>query len=117
MQSFVEKRKHGRIGLSVPLRYQELRGNTYLSKGTLTKDLSEGGVRFNTDAFIPLSAHLVVEMSLPRTMKAVKTIAKVAWIRKLPHGDNYEVGNHFLAMSGEDESVVACFIKNSNSSF
>jgi len=109
MFEFQEKRKHPRIRASVPLRYKELGGKSYLSKGALTKDLSEGGVRFNSDKFISLACHLVVEMSFPSIAQPVKTISKIAWIRKLPAGDSYEVGNQFLAMSSEDERALSLY--------
>lgn len=112
MAEFTEKRKYRRVDIAIPLRYKELRGNSYLSKGTLTKNISEGGVRFRTHKFLSLACHLVVEMSLPSIAKPVKSIAKVAWIKKLPAGDDYEVGNQFLAMSNEDESVLSEYMKN-----
>ena len=62
---FQEKRKHPRLGTSVPLRYKELNGKTYLAKGTLSKDISVGGIRFQSNKFIALACHLVVEMNLP----------------------------------------------------
>lgn len=109
MADFIEKRKFHRITASLPLRYKELRGKTYLSKGTLTRDLSEGGVRFHTDKFVSLACHLVLEIKLPSIGKPMRTISKIAWIKKLPAGDRYEVGNQFLAMTDEDASLIASY--------
>ena len=111
MEKYTEKRTKKRITASVPLRYKELHGKTYLARGTLLKNISESGVRFSADKFIPLSAHLVLEINLPHTVQAVKTIAKVAWIKKLPAGKYYDIGNHFLAMSDRDEKFIASFVK------
>jgi len=111
MPSLVEKRTHPRIRVSAPIRYQELNGNTYLAKGTLTKNLSEGGVRFKTDAFIPMSCQLVIEIKLPGSVKPIKAVSKIAWITKLPTGDDYETGNHFLAMSDADEKLLSDYLK------
>ena len=112
MSNTTENRKHRRVEASVPLRYKELRGNTYLTKGTLSKNLSEGGTRFNTDKFIPLSAHLMIEMRLPAALKDIKMVTKIAWIKKLPACDEYEIGSNFLAMSGEDEALISNFVKS-----
>ena len=54
MVNFSEKRKHQRIEAAIPLRYKGLRANSSLTRGTLTKNLSEGGVRFNTNEFISI---------------------------------------------------------------
>ena len=111
MPSFKEKRKFRRVDVSVPLRYKELHGKSYLAKGTLTKNLSEGGVRFRTDRFVGLACHLMLEMNMPSIVKSIKAISKIAWIKKLPAGENYEVGSQFLAMTNEDEAVVSHYIK------
>ena len=111
MSGITENRKHTRIEASIPLRYKELRGNTYLTKGTLSKNLSEGGTRFNTDKFIPLSAHLMIEMRLPKASRDIKMVSKIAWIKKLPACDDYEIGSNFLAMSAEDETLISNFMK------
>ena len=111
MSSIMENRKHRRVEAFVPLRYKELRGNTYLTKGTLSKNLSEGGTRFSADRFIPLSAHLMIEMRLPKIPRDIKMVSKIAWIKKLPAGGDYEIGSNFLAMSGEDEKLISTFVK------
>ncbi|MBN1353654.1 MAG: PilZ domain-containing protein [Candidatus Omnitrophica bacterium] len=111
MNNLDEKRKFPRLEASLPLRYKELSGNTYLTKGTLTKNISEGGTRFVIDRFLSLASHLVLEIKLPMHSKPVKTISKIAWIRKQPTGATYEIGNQFLAMSDEDESLISKFVK------
>ena len=105
-ESFKERRRYPRAGLSIPLRYKELNGKTYLAKGTLSKDVSVGGVRFHSDKFIALACHLVVEMNFPSTEKPIKAISKIAWIKRARFGDNYELGNQFLAMTNEDEAIM-----------
>jgi len=104
-----------RIKLAIPLQYNELHGNTYLTKGTLTKDLSSGGVQFTSDRFIGLACHLMLEMQLPSMSKSIKAISKPAWIRKTRCGTNYEIGSQFLALTSEDASLLSDFIKTSSS--
>ena len=111
MINIKENRKHRRVEAFVPLRYKELRGTTYLTKGTLSKNLSEGGARFSTDKFIQLSSHLMIEMRLPKIPRDIKMISKIAWIKKLPDCDEYEIGSNFLAMSDEDEALISSFVK------
>lgn len=111
MRKFNEKRKHPRINVSIPLQYKELRGNSYLSKGTLTKNISESGIKFISDSFISLAHRLIVEINLPSNPKPVKAISRVVWIKKLDAGNNYEVGNQFLAMTREDEAIISDYAK------
>lgn len=114
MSTFIEKRKSPRIRTGIPLQYKELHGNTYLAKGALTKDLSDGGARFITDRFIGLACHLMLEMQLPSVAKSIKAISKPAWVRKIPHGNDYEIGSQFLALTSEDASLLYGFTKTSS---
>jgi len=114
MSNIIEKRKSPRIKAAVPLQYKELHGNTYLAKGALTKDLSEGGVRFITDRFIGLACHLMLEMQLPSMAKSIKAISKPSWVRKTRHGTTYEIGSQFLALTSKDAARLSDFTKTSS---
>lgn len=111
MLDIVEKRRHSRVDVHIPLIYKQLRATDPVSKGTLTKNLSEGGVRFGTDKFISLSCRMIIEINISGATKPLRAISKVAWIKKLPAGDDYEVGNQFLDMTREDKKIISDFIK------
>ena len=108
-----EQRRFKRIDLNLPLQYKNLRKGGELPAGSLTRNLSEGGVCFRSNEFISLACRLVVEISLPTNPKPIKAITKVAWIRKVPSGDQYELGNQFLDMGREDKEKIMGFVKNS----
>lgn len=110
MQDYHEKRKHTRLDVRVPVNYKELRNQESI-KGTLTKNLSEGGVKFNTDKFISLACRMIVEMTLPTSPKPIRAISKVAWIKKLPLGDDYEIGNQFLDMTKDDKARINDYLR------
>lgn len=105
-----ERRKFQRVGFNLPLQYKNLRKSGEIATGSLTKDIGEGGVRFKSNEFISLACRLVVEINLPTITKPIKAISKVAWIRKIPATDEYELGNQFLEMSREDKSHVTDFV-------
>jgi c-di-GMP-binding flagellar brake protein YcgR len=105
-----ERRRYLRADFNVPLRYKNLRSVGESPVGSLTKDISEGGVRFKTSQFISLACRLVLEISLPTAPKPIKAISKVAWIRKIPTGDYYELGNQFLEIAKEDRSRIAEYV-------
>ena len=112
--SAVERRRFQRIDSNLPLRYKNLKTAT-VPMGSVTKDISEGGMRFKTNEFISLACRLVVEITLPMAPKPIKAISKVAWIRKLSSGDQYELGNQFLGISKEDKAIVMDYVNRLNS--
>lgn len=109
MDSFTEKRKHARVESRVPIQYKLLKEPEVKSAG-VTKNLSEGGIRFETDKFISLACRLVVELEIPTLTKNIKAISKVAWIKKDPTGEKYEVGNQFLEISRQDKQLISQYV-------
>ena len=105
-----ERRRYKRIDSALAVRYRNLRANNSPIEESLTKNISEGGVCFNSNEFISLACRLIVEITLPTTPKPIKAISKIAWIRKLPSSDQYQVGNHFLEIGKEDKDRISGFI-------
>jgi hypothetical protein len=111
----LEKRKYPRIKTHIPVRIRKLKdGMTVEGESSITKNLSTGGIRFRTSDFISMACRLILEMDIPMFTKPVKAISKVAWIRKMPSGEDYEVGNHFLEMSKEDKELVSEYVDSLN---
>jgi c-di-GMP-binding flagellar brake protein YcgR len=108
-----ERRRYPRVGCNLPLKYRNLKKLSEQPSGALSKDIGEGGVRFKTNGFISLACRLVMEINLPTITKPIKAISKVAWIKKIPAGDEYELGNQFLEMTKEDKSHIRDFVDKS----
>ena len=106
-----ERRKFARVSSIVPLQYKKLKELSEGTIGAITQDVSEGGTRFIANEFLPLATRLVVELFLPAQPKPIKAISKVAWIRKMPSGDQYEVGNQFLDVARSDKNELANYVK------
>lgn len=109
-----ERRRFQRIDSNLPLRYKNIKTAT-VPMGSLTRDISEGGVCFKTNEFISLACRLVVEVTLPTVQRPIKAISKVAWIRKLSSGEQYELGNQFLEISKEDRNLITDYVSRLNS--
>lgn len=106
-----DKRKAPRVKTHVPVRYRKLRGGAgMLGASSITKNLSEGGIRFRTAEFISMACRLILELDIPMFTKPVKAISKVAWIKKSDSGEDYEVGNQFLEMSKEDKALISEYV-------
>lgn len=109
LNKFTERRISQRIDSNLPVRYKNLK-ITAAPTGSLTKDISEGGIRFKTNEFISLACRLVVEITLPTIQRPVKAISKVAWIRKTSSDNQYELGNQFLEISKEDRAAITDYV-------
>lgn len=105
-----EKRRFKRVGASLSVEYRDLKKATELPKGSLSRNISEGGVCFKSREFMSLACRLVVNINLPSSPKPIKAISKVAWIRRLPSSDQYELGNQFLEIAKEDKAQIIDFV-------
>ena len=116
MSSSPEQRRFPRIESNFPLKYKDMKVSADDFRGTISKNICEGGVRFRSDRFISLACRLVVELNLPTIQKPIRAVSKITWIKKLPAGDDYEVGNQFLEISREDKELIRSFIDTQLSS-
>ena len=115
MSEKTEQRKHARVKTHIPIRYHKLREGTGIAgASSISKNLSQGGIRFRTAEFISMACRLILELDIPMFTKPVKAISKVAWIRKTNSGDDYEVGNQFLEMSKKDKELVSEYVDSLN---
>lgn len=109
-----ERRKYPRHTIKIPVQYKNIKTLTEPYVGALTVDMGEGGIRFVGNEFLSLAHRLVLNLVLPAPAHQVKIITKVAWIRKVPIGDQYEIGSQFLSMSEDDKRELKDFIEKSN---
>ena len=115
MENSDEKRKFPRVVTHIPIKYRKLGDSDDSARsGTITKNLSEGGVRFRSAEFVSRACRLVVELDMPMFTEPVKAISKVAWIRKTESGNDFEVGNQFLEISKKDKALVSEYVNSLN---
>ena len=111
VEEATEKRRYPRVKTHIPVRYRKLRDAAGADGfGSLSGDLSVGGVHFRTNEFISMACRLIVELDIPMLTKPVRAISKVAWTRKTSSGENYKVGNQFLEISKKDRELVAEYV-------
>ena len=113
MNEATEKRKFTRVKTHIPVKYRKLReGAGSVGFGSLSRDLSQGGVQFRAEEFISMACRLIVEVDIPMLTRPVKAISKVAWIRKTDSGDDYEIGNQFLEISKKDRELISEYVES-----
>ena len=94
----------------LPVKYRKLSEPwSVMKNGTVTTNLSKGGVNFRAKEFMPKSGRLVMELDVPNR-KPLKAISRVAWILRSQHGEDYDVGNQFLEMTREDKDALFSYI-------
>ncbi len=106
-----ERRKHPRYTHRLPVQYKNIKSLASPFVGALVRDIGEGGIRFVGNEFLSLANRLVMTLSLPAPSHPIKIISKVAWIKKLSMGDQYEIGNQFLNMSAEDKKELKSYLE------
>jgi c-di-GMP-binding flagellar brake protein YcgR len=107
---FEEKRASPRFRIDTPVEYRMLRGARETVKGSVLSNISAGGVRFITNEFLALTARMVLDITLPIPERPISAVSKIAWIKKLPVGDRYEIGNQFLEISRDDKERLSKYL-------
>ena len=69
--------------------------------GSLSRDLSRGGICLTINEFIPVKARVLVYVQLNRESRVVMLQGFVAWVKIIPESDRYQIGVQF---SGLDQS-------------
>jgi len=111
----VERRRAPRVKTHIPVRFRKLRdGAGIAGTSSISKNLSQGGIRFRTGEFISMACRLILELDIPMFTKPVKAISKVAWIRKTDSGNDYEMGSQFLEMSKKDKELISEYVNSLN---
>lgn len=111
MDNNADNRKYQRVMTHIPVRFRKLRGGPeMIGESSVTKNLSEGGVRFRTGEFISMACRLILELDIPMFTKPVKAISKVAWIKKAEAGKDYEIGNQFLEITRRDKELISQYV-------
>lgn len=111
-----ERRRFTRFNVRVPVQYKNVKTPSESLIGALTKNISEGGIRFIGNEFLSLANRLLLTVNLPAPSRPIKVISKIAWISKIPMGDQYEIGNQFLTMSDEDRKELKSFVERTRAS-
>ena len=94
-----EKRKFGRYDHKEPVEIQLK--DKLVPAGSLSGDLSGGGVRVYINDFLPLNAEAILRIKLADG-RVIECGAHVVWVRKNRFNDNCQAGLEFTG----DRSVV-----------
>ncbi|MDP3143512.1 MAG: PilZ domain-containing protein [Candidatus Omnitrophota bacterium] len=105
-----ERRKFVRIWESSQISYQimpNMKAGDYL-----TRDLSQGGLRFFVHEFIPLNTLLKIRINLEKKYFAIEAVVKIVWIKEIPMSERFEIGVEFVNIPAETSSLLIDYIKD-----
>ena len=66
------------------------------SSGSLSGDISEGGLRLTVSEFIPLHTIVRLNIRLTDPVRVVPAKGKVVWVREDPQAERFDVGIAFI---------------------
>lgn len=92
------RRVFKRFSLKEPIHIRFADAN--MASGCLGFDVSEGGVKFMYNDFIPLNQRLNLEITL-KNQEVVQCTGQVVWVQKMPHTHRYQAGVRF-----NDDSLI-----------
>jgi len=64
--------------------------------GSLSGDISEGGLRLSVQEFIPLNTIVRLNIHVSDSARVLPAQGRVVWVREVPQSDRYDVGIEFI---------------------
>lgn len=107
-----ERRQHQRVGISFPVECTSLPSRKYFY--TVTKDLSLGGARIISDAFLSKGEPFEVGVNL--IDRVIDLEAKVAWCCQEKRQSRCSAGLEFKNINPGDQSQLSRFIRSIDNS-
>jgi len=107
----IERSRHDvRFSISIPIEYEKVYSieKEKIVKKTIARDLSGGGIQFETDEDVPKGIKLLVRIKMPKLGKFFTVNAEVTHSKKMS-GGVYDIGAKFLNISQEAKEAINMF--------
>lgn len=105
----LDKRKHSRVSCEIDSSFRDLDADVSRPiSETLIQDISEGGIRFRVNHFIPVHNKLLFRIQIPNS-KFIEAVARPTWIRQIPNIGQFDIGAQFISLSDEDRFIIREF--------
>lgn len=95
-----DKRRFPRLPFKEAVKFQT--GEFSSPDGSLSKDLSRGGICLTVNEFIPVKGEVIVYLQEHKEAQIVELRGIVAWVKILPESERYLIGVEFCDL---DEST------------
>ena len=105
-----EKRQNKRVACDFDSSFKNLDdpSSSPLISETRVQDISEGGVRFRSNYFVPVHNKLLFKINIPNS-KPIEALVQPSWIREIPRLHQYDIGAKFISLSESDKELIRRF--------
>ena len=110
-EPLVERRRLPRLKVSTPVQFRDVLKPQETFTGSLSKEISVGGIRMNAPGFVAQESRLVLLLSLPSLLKPMRAIGRVVWVREQPFAQGYDCGVQFVEIAPEDREALADYVE------
>ena len=101
-----ENRRFERVDCEIPSSFRNLtRGSGAVLVETNVNNISEGGVAFRSNQFIPMSDHLYFQLNIPK-QKPIQVKMQPAWISENSRLGQFDIGARFIDLSPDDLRII-----------
>ena len=76
-----------------------------------TVDISDSGIGFFSQRFIPVDTNMVLEIALAPKAEPLLTVGRVKWIQKVGYLDRYRVGMEFTDIPETSKGRLSKYIE------
>lgn len=115
-----ERRKFPRVKDNIFI-FCKLKGDYKVIEG-IAKDISELGLGFESDRFVPPSTLMEMEIYQPvdylkRKIVSIYLLAKVVWVKEIRRGNKYKGSNKYIGgvkfrkISRQDKGMIINYMK------
>jgi hypothetical protein len=105
-----EQRRFPRVAFRRPVRFRP--EDDLLFSSNLAKDISQGGLRFNSGTFFPVGRILKLQIKMGQEERILDVLGKVVWVKYLPSLDMYQLGAEFAGDSSYTQWNIARYVFN-----
>ena len=106
----IERRKFVRIPESSQITYRALSNKK--NEGFLTRDISQGGIRFYVHEFIPKDTTLQIRLTLQKVSFSFEALVKVIWYKEIIPNERFELGARFINIPANATNHLINYIKS-----
>jgi len=101
-----DRRRLVRAPLRFPVAFREVASVHPSLRHGVTLDVSRSGVRFRSDAFLPLRAFVALDLTLPGRGRCAAR-GRVVWAREARDDGHWEIGAEFLRADANADAALA----------
>jgi Tfp pilus assembly protein PilZ len=110
MSATVEQRRFPRVAFRRSVRFRP--DEEALFSSYLAKDISQGGLRFNSGSFIPVGRPVKLQIKLAQEDRVLDVHGKVVWVKYIPTFDMYQMGVEFEGDASYTQWNIARYVFN-----